>query len=66
VHKRLRNLPDPQAQEIATMGRNICLAFLAIMAVGLTGSVAYLWPPFMFMALTVCLKQMASRYEAST
>jgi len=63
LHKKLEKLPDPGARELARLSKSVFLCLMAISLIGMTGHHAYDWSLHMFIALTVCLKQMAWRYD---
>ena len=62
LQKRFRYADSPEARNMAKMARAIFLAVTAISVIGLAHHFAYDWPLYMFIALMLCLKQMAWRY----
>ena len=63
VHKRMRHIDAPGAQDLARVSHGVFLALLSVMTVGLTHSDAYDWTLYMLVALCVCVKQIARRYD---
>jgi len=63
VHRRMERLDSPGARELARVSHAVFLALLAVMIVALTHSDAYDWTLHMLVALCVCVKQIARRYD---
>jgi len=62
LQKRFRYAADEEARDLGKMARAIFLTLTAISVIGITHHFAYEWLLYMFIALMVCLKQMAWRY----
>jgi O-antigen ligase len=63
LHKRMKSIDAPGADDLAQASRAIMLVLISICVISTTHDFAYEWMLHMFIALTVCLKQMSWRYD---